>query len=348
MFSDNHRISRRQLGRQLALGLSGTFLLVIPRLPQLYGVSGIISCVIGLLALWVYLFFMVRNTATSKSLRQRMSRPAYMVVSVFFLSYLVLSGGYLVRTVAGMIKASLVTEYSVWVIAGLLILTAVIGTGSDIQRRARIGEVSALPVIGGLFLLLVLAAFQGDGIPSEMIQRTDAGTVLRGAYDFFCAFSITGVIPFLMSNVERPQGSVKALYIGSGTAAVLAVGGLCVMQAVFGVYGMQEKEFPVTALMSAVSFPGNFLDRFDIIWMIFLLFALFYAVGTILFYSHHLVNDRDNLTVRLIFAVLVFAAAFVEWNGGSIDDLYPMAVRYLYMPLFVIFGLFVCRIRRKA
>ncbi len=348
MFSDNHRISRRQLGRQLALGLSGTFLLVVPGLPQLYGLSGILSCVIGLGVLWVYLFFMVRHTATAKSLRQRMSRPAYMAAAVFYLSYLVLGGGYLVRIVARMIKAALVTEYSLWVIAGLLILTAMIGTGSDIQRRARIAEVSTVPVIGGLILLLLFAAFQGGGITSEMVSKVDAGTVLGGAYDFFCAFSITGVIPFLMSNVERPQGSVRALYIGTGTAAVLAVGGLCVMQSVFGVYGMQEKEFPVTALMSAVSFPGNFLDRFDIIWMIFLLFALFYAVGTILFYSHHLINDRNNLAVRLVFAVLVFAAAFVEWNGRSLEDLYPLAIRYLYMPLFVVFGLFVCRIRRKA
>ena len=275
MFSDNHRISRRQLGRQLALGLSGTFLLVIPRLPQLYGVSGIISCVIGLLALWIYLFFMVRNTASTKSLRQRMSRPAYMAVTVFFLSYLVLGGGYLVRMVAGMIKASLVTEYSIWVIAGLLVLTAVIGTGSDIQRRARIGEISALPVIGALFLLLVLAAFQGGGISSEMLQRTDAKTVLCGAYDFFCAFSITGVIPFLMSNVERPQGSVKALYTGSGTAALLAVGGLLrdaggVRRLRHAGEGVSGDGFNVSGIVS-----GNFLDRFDIIWMIFLLFALF-------------------------------------------------------------------------
>ena len=52
-------------------------------------------------------------------------------------------------------------------------------------------------------------------------------------------------------------------------------------------------------------------------------------------------NDRDNTAVRLIFAVLVFAAAFVEWNGGSVDDLYPLAVRYFYMPLFVIFRTFL-------
>lgn len=348
MFSDNHRISRRQLGRQLVLGLSGTFLLILPRMPQFYGISGLLSCGIGLVVLWVFLFFLVRRTATSKRLHNRISRPVYLTAAVIYISYLVLLGGFVLRLSTQMISTSLVTEYSEWVIAAILIVTAFIGTGGDIQKRARIAEVSVVPVIGGLIVLLVLAGFQGGGVPKGMFGAVDAGTVLNGAYDFFCAFAVTGLLPFLMSQIERPQGSVKALYGGTGIAALMAIGGLVVMQSVFGIYGMQQKAFPVTALMSAISFPGNFLDRVDIIWMIFMLFGLFYAIGSILFYGHYLVSDGNPLMLRVVLAVLVFAAAFVQWDGKGIEEIYPLAVRYAYMPLFVIFSLFICRIRRKT
>src|SRR5699024_12619825 len=64
--------------------------------------------------------------------------------------------------------------------------------------------------------------------------------------------------------------------------------------------------FPYTtlfrSLMASANIPGDFLDRFDALWMVFLLFALLYSVGTVLFYSQHLISKNpgvDRKSTRL-------------------------------------------------
>ena len=81
MFADNERISRRQLGAQILLGLSGIFLLTLPGLPQMSGWSGMLGCLLGLLLLWLYLFFLLRKTAVTRDIRERISGPVCRVMA---------------------------------------------------------------------------------------------------------------------------------------------------------------------------------------------------------------------------------------------------------------------------
>ncbi|MGI6012174.1 MAG: GerAB/ArcD/ProY family transporter [Ruminococcus sp.] len=347
MFADNHRISRRQLGRQFLLGLSGIFLLTIPQMPQLSGWSGILGCALGLLVLWIYLFFLLRKTAVTRNIKERMSRPAYWTAAVFFLSYLVMSGGFMVKNISSMVSFSLLNSSRTWGIGILFLAAALLGTGHEIQRRARLGEVACVPVVGGLFLLLITAAFQIDHIDLSGFAAPAAGEVLESAYYIFCSFSIVGLLPFVMHRVKRPQGSLRHLYGATGTVSFLLLFCLVVLQLLFGVQGVRKKKIPLTALMSSVNFPGDFLDRFDALWMVFMIFALLYSLGTVLFYGQYLISDDPGRLPGILLAAGMFLTAFLSWNGKTAADLYPFCVRYIYMPVFVLFGLCFGRVRRK-
>lgn len=344
MFSDNQRISRRQLERQLLLGLSGVFLMVLPQIPGLYGWSGILGIVLGTLILWVLLFFLVRTTAVAKGLRERISPAAYKWFAFFYLTYLVLSGGFIVRMSAEMISRVLLPDYQPWVIGILFIVAAFVGTGSDLQRRGRLGEVSCVCIVGGLFLLIVLSALQIAPSEISTIAPLTVRGVAESAYHTFCAFSVIGILPFLMHQVERPQSSLKNLWRATGIAAVLAASVILVIQLLFGIDGVGEKQFPVTSLMAAVNVPGGFLDRFDAVWMVFLLFSLLYSGGTVFYYGRHLWDGK----AALVLIPSVFAAAFLQWQGKNVYDFYPWCVRCFYVPLFALFGLCLSKFRRKT
>lgn len=57
MFADNDVISARQLLCQVTLGMLGVFLLVLPGSGELYGIKGVICCLLGFLLVAVYCFF---------------------------------------------------------------------------------------------------------------------------------------------------------------------------------------------------------------------------------------------------------------------------------------------------
>lgn len=348
MFADNQRISRRQLARQLLLGLSGGFLLTMPQITDLMGWSGILGFLLGTLLVWIYLFFLVRTTAVAKSLKDRIGRPFYIIIAIFYLCYLVMSGGYLIRMTSQMLSFSLLPEYQPWLIGLLFIAAAFIGTGGDLQRRGRLGEVCCIPVVGGLFLMVILAAFQIKNADLSSWALPTAVGVVKSTYHVFSSFSIVGILPFLMHRVERSQSSVKYLFAATGTASLLGAGSVLVIQLLFGIQGTGQKMLPLTSLMSAVNFPGGFLDRFDAVWMIFLLFALLYSVGTVFYYGQHLIRGKESPWCRILLAGTVFAAAFLRVKGKTVFDVYPWCVRYIYMPVFVIFGLSLARFRRKT
>ncbi len=347
MFADNHRISRRQLGRQFLLGLSGIFLLTLPQIPEFSGWSGILGFLLGTALLWIYLFFLLRKTAVTRNIKERMSRPVHLIAKVILLSYLVLSGGFMVRNISSMVSFSLLNQEESWSIGILFLLAALLGTGHEIQRRARLGETACLPVVGGLFLLLVTAAFQIDKVSLAEFSAPVFSQVLKSAYYAFCSFSIVGVLPFVMHRVERPQGSLRHLYAATGMASFLILLCLGVLQLLFGVKGVRIKKIPLTALMSSVNFPGDFLDRFDALWMVFLIFALLYSMGTVLFYGQYLISDNPGKLPGILLAAAMFLSAFISWKGMTVQDIYPFLIRYIYMPLFVVFGLCFGKVRRK-
>lgn len=348
MFADNERISRRQLGAQILLGLSGIFLLALPGLPQLSGWSGILGCLLGLFFLWLYLFFLLRKTAVTRDIRERISRPLGLAVSTVLIVYLILGGGFMLRQISSMVSFRLMTSGSPWQAGVLFLAAALLGTGRKIQRRARLGEAAFLPVIIGFAALLVSCAFQIEEFDWSVMAAPTWGGVLTGAYCMFCAFSIVGVLPFLMHRVQRPQGSLPYLCGAAGTATLLTVVCLFVTQQLYGARGTQSKTFPLISLMSSANIPGDFLDRFDALWMIFLLFALLYSVGTVLFYSQYLISKNPGIWHGILAASAMFVTAFVQWRGRTAAEFYPWCVRLFFMPLFVIFGLCFGRIRRKT
>ena len=103
--------------------------------------------------------------------------------------------------------------------------------------------------------------------------------IVYSTYDVVCAFSGISLLPFVLQNVEKRGNSGKIV-----TSAILTVSGillliLFILPSVLGWGRIQKELYPVLPLMAGADLPGNVLARFDVLWIGFLLYGLFFCTG---------------------------------------------------------------------
>ena len=192
-------------------------------------------------------------------------------------------------------------------ISFLVIVVCSIGTEKGIQRRGRMAEISVGLLLAGVLLMMVLCLGQiRVDYLQEMaeVERISGAAVVQGGYLFLCGFSGVGLLPFIMRDVVRP-GSVGKTIIG----AILTVGGilagvLVLLPAVFGWNRLLTEEYPILPLLAGAALPGNILARFDVLWMGFLLYGLLFALGSLFYYGHQVVEKCHLGTAKYWMAAL--------------------------------------------
>ena len=161
-YAENNRISHRQLTRQLVLSLTAPFLLGLLGYRSMLGANGMLASVAVLIPLYFYVIFLIRLTPYYANLPKYVGKWCSLLIGVFYLSFTVFTGAYLLTLVEDVVPISLLSSFSGKAASLLAILVCSFGTHKGMQKRGRMGEVSYPFVLGFLFLLLIVAAFQGS------------------------------------------------------------------------------------------------------------------------------------------------------------------------------------------
>ena len=322
MFSDNNRITGIQLKRQIAVGLTGAFLLILTKEPALLGRSGLLGLLTGFAAVLLYLLVLVRAAQAYRDPELLLGRVGGTLLRLLYLSYLVFTGSFLLAEAVDMTTAYLLTGSQGLTAAVLLLAVSLLGTGSDLQRRGRMGEAAYPLLMLGFFLMLAVAA---GAVNPKLLDEAPAlsvsGTV-QGAYAYYGSCMVLSVLPFLLNHV---QGKGQA-FPHMARAALL-----------------------VTLITGRVILPGGFLDRFDILWMAFLLFSLLFGLGSVLFYGRTIGKFGTFTKGGYVLALLILAGALITWGEKDIRSFYGDALRWFYTPVLTAVPLFMwlCRKWRR-
>lgn len=351
MFADNQKISWLQAARQFSLVFLGPALFWITA--EIKGRNGLYSVILGSALLVIWLFFLLRHIHVYRYPQKYWGKSMSRVLGVIYQGYLLLTGGFLVAKIAEVLTVYLIPGIPFWEIAGLVTLIA-LGAGQNAEARGRFAQ-TVWPLVAGLAgSLLFLAALQGK--PEFLLTgksgrwewtAEDAKEVLKGTGIFFCAFLGVGVFPFLEIQGRREEGSCRSIFWMIGKIGVWLGAAIVILQAAFGENGMENLRYPVMDLMSGVQFPGNFLQRVDLIFLAVIVFSMLFALGSVFFYSGY-IGERMRLGKgRIGAATLSFLLG--TW-GGSVEswtENYGKIVSYIFLPLFL--TILVCTevIRRK-
>ena len=352
-FAENNRISHRQLYRQMILTFLAPFLVCLPGKNGIQGMNGFWSVVLAVAVLILYVFILLRVTSGYSDMVRFLGSVWGRMSGGFFLVYIIFTAVYILKILEQIIPRWLLMGIPSGWISFLVIVVCSIGTEKGIQRRGRMAEISGGLLLAGVLLMMVLCLGQirGDYL-QEMAEaeRISGAAVVQGGYLFLCGFSGVGLLPFIMRDVVKP-GSVGKTIIG----AIITVGGilagvLVLLPAVFGWNRLLTEEYPILPLLAGAALPGNILARFDVLWMGFLLYGLLFALGSLFYYGHQVMEKCHMGTAKYWMAALVFGLSILEVSGIAVRAFYRNYLETIFVPglLFIQVLLLFCGRKRKT
>lgn len=311
MFSDNQKISGRQSGRFFTLCSLGTAGLTVPRiLAGESGKTGIYSIVLGILFLFVYLFFTGKIYEKTRTLSKE-KYPFYFatekVVKIAYLAVFAVGGSFLLVQQSALVQDMLLPKVPVWILSGVFLLLCGYGALNGIEDLARIGEV-LFYLIMLLLVILFLVTIGNVPVPETFsegfLQGFLEGNTGNGTGNAFTQYLFTilkgavKILPFGLSFLlmslhyddfvhfkKGSLGVVRALFFFGGFLVVLYF--FCI--GVFGVELMKNQSWSLVELMNGVNLPGGLFGKVDAFFSMVFILGLFFLVSQILIlWSHSL------------------------------------------------------------
>ena len=297
----------------------------------------------AVLILLLYVFFLMRTSYCYADPVQIMGKLKGSLLGSFFLIYLIMTGVYILSLIEQIVP--------VWAVSGIatgwLIFWAVVvcayGADHGMQRRGRMAGVSGGIFLFVIILMLLLCIGQGNAeYLKEMLResRLWGKEIVYSTYDVVCAFSGISLLPFVLQNVEKRGNSGKTV-----TSAILTVSGillliLFILPSVLGWGRIQKELYPVLPLMAGADLPGNVLARFDVLWIGFLLYGLFFALGSCFHYGIRILDTVHLRSGKYWLPIVIYAFSFVRIDDRGIADFYKMYLGTFFVPGLVLIQTF--------
>ena len=349
-FTENNRISHRQLYRQMVLTFLAPFLLCLPGEGALAGREGVVGILAALPLLAGYVILLMRMVPWYTDPVKNLGPVQGRLAGLFFLSYVFLTGAYLLDLMAELIPEMLVPGVpGIW-IAFLSVCVCSFGTHRGMQRRGRMAEVSGGLLLGGIVLMMVLCLGQSRISYLQEMQETAlaAGDIPGSFYTVLCAFSGLSLLPFMLKDVEKRGTAGKTLLLGITALCGILAGMLLLLPAVLGQERLASERYPVLPLMAGADLPGNVLARFDVMWAGFLLYSLLFALGSLFHYGYQITERARLGSGRWWIPAAVFLLGVTESGGTGIRDYYGFWLTRIFFPGMLLLQAYMAfRGRRK-
>ena len=343
-FAENNRISHRQLYRQMVLAFLAPFLLCLPGENRVTGISGIVGVAAAMVLLVIYSFFLRRLTPWYTDPVKTFGAAGGRIIGAFFLSYVALTGAYLLDLMEELVPAVLITGIPGIVISFLAAAVCSFGTHKGMQRRGRMAEVSGGVLLGGVLLMMVLCLWQIT--PEYFTEMTEAFVlqgkeVLKSCYGILAAFSGIGLLPFLLKDVEKRGTAGKPVVLGIVTLGGILMGMLVLIPAVLGWQRFRNEAYPVLPLLAGADLPGNVLARFDVLWMGFLLYSLLFALGSLFHYGHRILERTRMGSGKLWLPAVIFGLSLIKFQETGIREIFGFYLSRIFVPGLLLIQVFM-------
>lgn len=292
LFTDNRKISLRQIRRTLTLELFGVSSLLLPGyLARECGIFGVLALAAGaagarlLLVVWKRLSDSgVFGTIFQggKSIPQRMLEIA---AGIGFLAIC----SYVLCLLVSLVREHLLGESYVPAILLTLTIAGIFGLAKGLEPRIRVYEVLFYFLLVPLIIILVLACVNVRPIYWILTDYSVSG-ILKSILVCFLFFSLSSVILMSRAHCNQPAYAMRSAGYAILFTAILDIALYLILLGIFQNQLLSQLPFPAILLMEVVKIPGRFFEREDTfmigIWF-FCLFALFHST---LYYGKELLQ----------------------------------------------------------
>ena len=297
MFSNNNRISTRQVFRLFVFDFIGMSTLVLPaKLAGTSGCDGVFAIVAGGLFASLYLWYLawIMNRMDSDLItyvRQSLPWWGAFVMLCFFAAYCILEASYGAYIFADVMKKGLVGGESYTLLLLLILAVAAYAIQSGIESRARVYESLFWVLFVPLFLLLWIAASDVNTVYLHSFFTTPVSEVAGEGLLVFEYLMPMFLVLFFPAYVRKDaqKKMVAAVYRALWVAVIVFALFDLILLGSFGERAMAQMRYPALTLMSNIHLRGSFLKRLDAFLLAIWFFTLFAFINVFLFYAKQLI-----------------------------------------------------------
>lgn len=372
MFSNNNRISTRQVFRLFVFDFIGMSTLVLPaKLAGTSGCAGVFAIVAGGLFASLYLWYLawIMNRMDSDLItyvRQSLPRWGALVMLCFFAVYCILEASYGAYIFADVMKKGLVGGESYTLLLLLILAVAAYAIQSGIESRARVYESLFWVLFVPLFLLLWIAASDVNTIYLHSFFTTPVSEVAGEGLLVFEYLMPMFLVLFFPAYVRKDaqKKMVAAVYRALWVAVIVFALFDLILLGSFGERAMAKMRYPALTLMSNIHLRGSFLKRLDAFLLAIWFFTLFALINVFLFYAKQLIaaiggeftghgnaeRQGDGLKMqkeknaKVWSTIIAFLLVFVVAEGfcyGSFAEWFEGYMTYVAIPLLILLPLII-------
>ena len=368
MFSENQKISERQMARLLIFDMCGISTLLLPGLlGKMLGTDGIFAILLGAVPVYLFTFLPellqknsntgnISNTVESYPdilKKQRNGFIRILMLAVYAVEGILLAG-YGLFLLSDLMVSELLKDSSFVLAAVLLVLLCGYGIWQGIEGRARVYEILFWFVFLPLILMLLLATKDVNTIYWTPVMMHSLGSFLKGMAVVVLLYGTLAFVlflqPYLANDVRVGRTCRKSL-------CVTVIFNAAIYLITLGIFcsGMLPKmKYPAITLMSMIKLPGGFFERQDAFMVAIWFFTIYAFINTGMFYASDLLKavcqkgkqqNKEKLIIPLVmfftFAVTLLFYRLPEWKTIFI---WIQAIAFL--SLAVIFPLCIGRISK--
>ena len=372
MFSNNNRISTRQVFRLFVFDFIGMSTLVLPaKLAGTSGCDGVFAIVVGGILTSLYLWYLAWIMRRMDSdlityVRQALPRWGALVMLCFFAAYCILEASYGAYIFADVMKKGLVGGESYTLLLLLILAVAAYAIQSGIESRARVYESLFWVLFVPLFLLLWIAASDVNTIYLHSFFEAPVTNVAGGGRLVFEYLMLVFLVLFFPAYVKKDaqKKMVAAVYRALWVAVLVFIVFDLILLGSFGERAMAKMRYPALTLMSNIHLRGSFLKRLDAFLLAIWFFTLFALINVFLFYAKQLIaaiggeftghgnaeRQGDGLKIqkeknaKVWSTIIAFLLVFVVAEGfcyGSFAEWFEGYMTYVAMPLLILLPLII-------
>ena len=313
MFSENQKISERQMARLLIFDMCGISTLLLPGLlGKMLGTDGVFAILLGAVPVYLFTFLPellqekrknsnTRNGSNTsnisnigKSYPEIIKKQGNGFIRIFVLVVYTVEGillaGYGLFLLSDLMVSELLKDSSFVLAAVLLMLLCGYGIWQGIEGRARVYEILFWFVFLPLILMLLLATKDVNTIYWTPVMVHSWGNFVKGTAAVVLLYGTMAFVlflqPYLAENVRVGRTCRKSLCVTVIFNAAIYL----ITLGIFGSGMLPKMKYPAITLMSMIKLPGGFFERQDAFMVAIWFFTIYAFINTGMFYASDLLK----------------------------------------------------------
>lgn len=368
MFSDNEKISLRQLKRLLVFDLFSISGLIIPHIAAIAsGKDGIISIVLATLYAIIYSYFILSFAKLSggKFLdysNANLGKALTFIIGFLYILKLLISCMFAMRLFGEIINETLLEDTDPRIIILVILIVSAYSASKGFEVRARITEVLYFIVIVPIFIFLILGLSKVQLTNLMPLFTNSPGEIISGGYSVFLTYSVlelllftSPLIHFKNSDIKRGKKVYHYVIKALAITGVLNVLIFIVTMGILGNTQTGQKLWSMVTIIQIIKLPGGFVQRQDAFILAFWMLSIFTIVSAFFYYTtligKHIFKVPNRNYLLVPFLLVIFGTSVLPVETEEFFHYFERYMKYIGIPQSLVLPLIVVligKLRKKS